>query len=475
MKDIRTTETFVRKLKERAKERAITEGISVSRAQEVEAQVAGYESFHHVIVMLNRWRDRPAPPDANEFSTMKHPGQAIIDWLNRNHAHALQQAWGRMLAEVSDDNFNPADALSYPQIESSLFEFFTAECFLSLPDGERRVAQVILDGMGDQLDTTQRRYLQELMATPLLLYVVSRVDPGVSITLVDEVDPNAKPITVPTDKLSQEQFCGIQLGLRILQRNSRPHWSGAYWPFPPGMNGARDAAATGTSASIIRQCLKVSFGKKRVHGQVTHAKTGEPIYLVTRYYEVKDITATLERICRSKQAEQVGAMNFNFGEGVGKDRLNIGHINIDPRSRHLELFSETKTLAARAHSWLEAVAGDAIRFAHSKEEDPVALLNEASDQELAAIGERAKSEIQPDLQSQIFQTFLHKHYANFLDDPIPALNYQTPRQACKTKAGKEQVRALLEMYETNERRMAEQMGRPQVSYDFLWEMVELQR
>lgn len=475
MKDIRTTETFVRKLKERAKERAIAEGISVSRAQEIEAQVAGYESFHHVTVMLNRWRDRPTPPDANEFSSMKHPGGVIFDWLNRNHARAFEQAWGRMLAEVSDDEFNPADAPPNLQIESSLFEFFTAECFMSLPDGERRVAQVILDGMGDQLDTTQRRYLQELMVTPLLLYVVSRVDPGVSITLVDEVDQNAKPITVPTDQLSREQFCGIQLGLRILQRNSRPHWSGAYWPFPPGMNGARGAAAAGTGASIIRQCLKVLLGKERVHGQLNHAKTGEPIHLVTRFYEVKDISATLERICRSKQVEQVGAMNFNFGEGTGKDRLYIGHINIDPRSRHLELFSETKTLAARAHSWLDAVAGDAIRFSHSEEVDPVSLINEASDQEFAAIEEHARSDIPTDLQSQIFQTFLHKHYANFLDDPVPALNHQTPRQACKTKAGKERVRALLETYEANERRMAEQMGRPQVSYDFLWEMVELQR
>lgn len=105
----------------------------------------------------------------------------------------------------------------------------------------------------------------------------------------------------------------------------------------------------------------------------------------------------------------------------------------------------------------------------------MALINEASDEEFAAIEERARSESPPDLQSQIFQTFLYQQYANFLDDPVPALDHQTPRQACRTRAGKERVRALLEMYEANERRMAEQMGRPKVSYDFLWEMVELQR
>ena len=70
---------------------------------------------------------------------------------------------------------------------------------------------------------------------------------------------------------------------------------------------------------------------------------------------------------------------------------------------------------------------------------------------------------------------IKRSYAHWADEPIPALNGQTPRQAMQTPAGLERVKGLLRSYEDGEVRMAAQQGRAEVSYQFLWDELGLQR
>ena len=44
------------------------------------------------------------------------------------------------------------------------------------------------------------------------------------------------------------------------------------------------------------------------------------------------------------------------------------------------------------------------------------------------------------------------HYAEWVDQPLPALGGQTPRQAMRTKRGREEVRILLKAIENYESR-----------------------
>jgi hypothetical protein len=48
-----------------------------------------------------------------------------------------------------------------------------------------------------------------------------------------------------------------------------------------------------------------------------------------------------------------------------------------------------------------------------------------------------------------------KHYADWVDVPLPALRGKTPREAVGTKAGKEQVDLLLRDCEYHESRLSE--------------------
>ena len=77
--------------------------------------------------------------------------------------------------------------------------------------------------------------------------------------------------------------------------------------------------------------------------------------------------------------------------------------------------------------------------------------------------------------AQATEQVLHRHYANWADETIPALGGLTPRQAITTPAGLERVKGLLREYEDGEQRQSAAQGRPAVSYQFLWDALGISR
>ena len=75
----------------------------------------------------------------------------------------------------------------------------------------------------------------------------------------------------------------------------------------------------------------------------------------------------------------------------------------------------------------------------------------------------------------IVHDYLRTHYANWVDEKIPALGNKTPRQAIRSAKGRQAVTELLESYEHLEaRRVRDQGGQP-FDFGFLWEQLGLQR
>jgi hypothetical protein len=77
--------------------------------------------------------------------------------------------------------------------------------------------------------------------------------------------------------------------------------------------------------------------------------------------------------------------------------------------------------------------------------------------------------------AQAIEQVIHRHYANWSDEAIPALGGLTPRQAITTPAGLERVKGLLREYEDGEQRQSAAQGRPAVSYQFLWDALGISR
>jgi hypothetical protein len=82
-----------------------------------------------------------------------------------------------------------------------------------------------------------------------------------------------------------------------------------------------------------------------------------------------------------------------------------------------------------------------------------------------------ETDLTPEEQAAFLAEYLDEHYRSTLDQAVPMLDDKTPRQAARTKKGREAVVGWLKYLENNERRRAARSGEP--TYDFLWMWVEL--
>jgi hypothetical protein len=81
-----------------------------------------------------------------------------------------------------------------------------------------------------------------------------------------------------------------------------------------------------------------------------------------------------------------------------------------------------------------------------------------------------EDEIPPEIARQAVHELLDRHYHGILDQPVPALDGKTPREAARTLTGRKKVVEWLKLIEN---RSASQAGSPLAEYDFRWMWEEL--
>jgi Protein of unknown function (DUF2384) len=125
----------------------------------------------------------------------------------------------------------------------------------------------------------------------------------------------------------------------------------------------------------------------------------------------------------------------------------MGHITIKPGKLILETNSEKRSETGK--KLLTKYLGDKILFQQTLIETPEQKLrslpeskpeSRKKDEELMAI---------PEVQEQL-EAMAKAHWESWFDEPIPALNNQTPRQAAKTEKGRERLEMLLLHYERHD-------------------------
>jgi len=94
---------------------------------------------------------------------------------------------------------------------------------------------------------------------------------------------------------------------------------------------------------------------------------------------------------------------------------------------------------ARARAWLTKLPG--VTFRDVRTRGPEELMAEAATERDRPAG-RAPSEVSPEMAAGM-QEMLEGHYMRWLDMPLPALAGRTPRETCRTAAGREQVAAMI--------------------------------
>ncbi len=134
-----------------------------------------------------------------------------------------------------------------------------------------------------------------------------------------------------------------------------------------------------------------------------------------------------------------------------------------------------EALSAQRLAWLKArlaeVAGDAIRLRTDVVEDPWRKLE--AQRGSGPVG-GTRPAVPPEVETQMLGKVLHRHFTEWLDQPVPALNGQTPRAASRDPRLRPKLIQLLRETE-NHQDHARREGRGWYDIGWLWKELGIAR
>ena len=441
-----------------------------------------------------------APPQSGDDSHERAVGRALA-WLALHHrkafATALEAAIDDAVCAHFDDDDEARDAMAgagdalWGQVQINLTEWLLAEGEMLVKGRRQRVAELLLGPQGPLFTTGQRAWLEQLARQPLRLYDVTEVVPGVSLTLCDALDTAQLPRVVIERAGSQSIRVGSQIGARVMVAAGELQLSGAMYAFTAGGGRAAQHALRELTAELdphdaddtmmfgltITRCWLAQFLLPAPLPQIVHSASGEPLLFTTDHYEVTDWAALATALTAQPDVSGDRATRWDRLH-EGEDGLSRSRATITPQpgEQRVAVLYPTAGLAEQGRTWFDALAGDAVRFKLREVSDPRASLSRAGG---SATQAPASAAMPPGLDAgalaDALGSIIERTYAHWADEPIPALNDQTPRQAIQSPSGLERVKGLLRSYEDGEARQAAQQGRRQISYQFLWDALGLKR
>jgi len=221
------------------------------------------------------------------------------------------------------------------------------------------------------------------------------------------------------------------------------------------------------SANIVEAWLSLFVGPPP---ELTHVSTGDPVLLTTVHYRVKDWPRFVSALDEQPDVERGNEdhwVRLEPGHGdVRRPRCSISK-KADDR---VELFAHTTAAADTAEAWFSELLGDGVERIARESTDPRHAWKDRHTQKRKEpqIGGGPTGDIPPETMTALMEQFYRQNYANWADEPIPALKNETPRQAIRSKAGRRDVVELLRSYEIGEREQAEMQKRDPVDLSFLW-------
>jgi hypothetical protein len=173
--------------------------------------------------------------------------------------------------------------------------------------------------------------------------------------------------------------------------------------------------------------------------------------------EIAAALATIDGVQPPESGEADGSYAFNRPGNPTPGRRQdvvIAHAWIGDGKLRVETNSVER--ADRIRKQIEAACGGQIRHRSREHTDPVALMGK---RELARGPGQGppmpSSDPSSDEANALILDFKRQHYADWPDQPLPALGGETPRVAVRTEDGREQVDLLLKEFESGEARNPE--------------------
>jgi hypothetical protein len=431
--------------------------------------------------------------------------RVAISWLAERHRKGWRSAFEALLDLWRPEG--PRDGWQLDEDGMTMVSINAGEWLISRGEihargGLREINAYLLGREGPFLTPGQRDWIAQLRARPLRLYRVTDVQPGAGMTLIDEFDPQAQPQPVREISGSRSARPGMLMGACIMEVatgagiDGHLELSGAIYPFSKlaeaavlaqarqvlagsaGLNLHIDNQRDLLELEIARAWLDQWFAPAPLP-QIQDASTGDPLLLVTDHYRELDAAALAASLASQPDVSGDAQQGWNrMIEGADGAQRSLSTINPGRSTDRVELFHRTQRLADEGRAWFESVAGAAEQHMTREITDPAGHLARAGGGDTGRTPRSSSAstpDLPPEVIAQAIEQVLHRHYANWADETIPALDGRTPRQAITTPAGLERVKGLLREYEEGERQQSAAQGRPAVSYQFLWDALGISR
>ena len=382
--------------------------------------------------------------------------QRALAWLEQHHRKAWATAHKTALADAihaifDEEEEEAAQALRdarselLQQAQINLTEWLLAEGSIWVKGEWMRVPDLLLSERGPLLEVGQRAWFEQMARQPLRLYDVTEVVPGTGMTLCDALDAARPPIVVVERSGSRSMRVGMQLGARVMTVGSELQFSGALYPFSGGAGRAllvrlRDVDIGAAKLNeddkmmlglmIIEDWL-AQFLKPAPLPQLIDSSTGEAMLFTTDYYDVLDWEALSNTLAAQADVEGNRLTGWDrLVEGADGLKRPLASISAQSDSRRVSVMYRTAGLAERGRPWFNALVGASARFLVTQVSDPAGMLAHRNAHEPGmAPGAGLPEGVDPAAVADALANVIKRTYANWADEPIPALEGRTPRQA----------------------------------------------
>ena len=380
----------------------------------------------------------------------------ILDWA----AQRFGTAWAKVLSDAHGD---PAAA-----------QLVVPWCAYHAQVGGQRIAERFLETQARRLSVKERDWLAAQLAAWLSIWEVTEVEPGTGVHVSDLLSGETRFVLERTasrmltrrdtvlarivDHAGSSTFCG-------LASRALPPWEA-------------DAVVQRVRRRLrVRGVARVSRLRDEAIGKfmlarwaeaidelAQRAKTpptlqntdGDALLFTTDHYaldapardEVERRLTALGAVVsdepsaseRCYELVRPGRAGDDEGTIIGRLRLTDAALAVEtnsvPRADHLR-------------QRIDAACGELVRHRIREHSDPRALLARGGGTDDAA----PVPALDPAEAARIEREYKQRHYRRWLDEPIPALDGKTPREAVCTGAGRHRVDVLLRDIEHRESRL----------------------
>ena len=376
----------------------------------------------------------------------RHRAQELIDQLSG-------QIEDQPEMDLAYDEFMPDAALEddFPDdVDGLLTDLFGDWAMFDRPwqDGPPPVQRV--------LDLREARggprlWLEQMRRASMGFWEIVDLSPGRSLTLCELVSGREVTVrevsgsrtlhrrdllagrVIELGKSGQPEFEGVVASLRRLDAEHLVGWlTKARCDLGSVAEEGQDKSPYERHAPILLAEYLAATSKQGLPELST--TSGEPLVMGETRFEILDLDALRRNLQDHPELDPVNDEDDTEGwtwfepDPNEPDRGRVlGNLELQGDTLVLNTISNERT--SRGRELLEGLAGSAIRFQATVHQDMQRMLAEMMAKGGPGPRETNDDGIPPELQAQLLHQEYDRHYRQWIDDPIPALDGDSPRQA----------------------------------------------